>query len=215
MRLLVAGATGMIGSEVVAEARRRGSDVIAASRRPASGAGRRSLALDLAGSAPLPRIPSIDAVVLAVRPPAGHEGEIVAMTRRLLGALPASTRVLVVGGAGASQSPGDVSRLTLDDPSVVPERWRAVAAASVAQLRVCEEHPGLAWTYLAPPAVIDQAPRSGRYARGGAQMLIDEHGRSSIGVGDLATAVLDELERAEVSRRVTVLGWSAASPELT
>ncbi len=196
MRLTVIGATGMVGRRVTAEALARRHQVVAVSRTPA---------IDLPGGVATRAVDAHDrealgaalrgteAVVLSARPAPGAEGTLPGLTAVVLDAVAeAGTRLLVIGGAGPLRSPA--GGLLLDDPSYVAPPWRAIAAAGVAQLRLCRDHPSADWTYLSPPALLEPGRRTGTYRRGTGTVLTDPAGRSRISAEDLAVAVVDELE---------------------
>lgn len=220
MRITVIGATGMVGSRVTGEAAQRGHLVTAVSRGSSCGA-RGSLR----GHASLPSPGAVtavaadagdrnavrellagsDAVVLSVRAIPGEEEALPEVTATVLDtAVESGIRVVVVGGAGPLRSPGDANLLVVDDPDYVPEQWRAVAEASVAQLRTCEKYPATNWTYLSPPAILEPGTRTGTYRRGTDTLLTTSDGSSHISVEDFAVAVLDELENPSVGTRLTV-----------
>ena len=144
MRITVLGATGMAGTAVVNEALRRGHKVTAVSRRRRhqSGAHLTSCLLDVTdveGVAGL--LEDSDAAVVALRPPAGHESDLVRLTTAVLDAASRSrTPLLIIGGAAPLRSPGDPGTLAIDDPTIVPPAWRDVAQASLDQFRVCQAH---------------------------------------------------------------------------
>lgn len=213
MTIAVLGATGMVGSRVVAEAAARGHRVLALSRRPTGAHPHVTpIALDandphavhdaLAGSAAQT---AADAVVLTVRTFPVDEGFLLGTTRTVLdSAAKLGIRVLVVGGAGALRSPGDPHLLIADNPAYVPAPVRAVAAAGVAQLRTCQAHPDADWVYLSPPAELEPGERTARYRRG-TDTLLTTDGRSRISAEDLSVAVLDELEVPGAERHITVV----------
>ncbi|NBE53496.1 NAD(P)-dependent oxidoreductase [Streptomyces boluensis] len=212
MNIAVIGATGMVGSRLVAEAVTRGHQVVAASRRPQQtpAPGIIPTAVDLAdeqhGAAALDAaLAKSDAVLLTVRPAAGQEDSIAPSTSAVLdAAAKAGIRVLVVGGAGPLKSPRRPGLLVIDDPDHVPAQWRAIAGASTAQLRTCKEHPYGNWTYLSPPSLLEPGTRTGTYRRGTTTLLTAPDGTSRISVEDLAVAALDELEHPEGERHFTV-----------
>lgn len=212
MRITVIGATGMVGSRVTAEAVRRGHPVNAMSRRATARplpVGVAALVGDLASARDLEAaFTDADAVVVTVRPALDDEAAVARTMRRVLDAAAARRiRVLVVGGAGPLRVPGHPGRRVIDDPAYVPEAWRAVAAASVAQLRACEGHVGADWTYLSPPAALEPGERTGAYRRGTDTLLTDAAGASRISAEDLAVAVVDELEHRAGGPRLTVGSW--------
>ncbi|MFI2643826.1 NAD(P)-dependent oxidoreductase [Streptomyces sp. NPDC018610] len=218
MTIAVLGATGMVGSRVITEARARGHRALALSRKPASGdPGVTPLAVDardphavhtaLTGSAPHG---AADAVVLTVRTTPADRDFLVGATRTVLDAAARlGIRVLVVGGAGALRSPGDGGLLVADDPSYVPAEVRPVALAGVAQLDTCRGHAHTDWVFLCPPALLEPGERTGRYRRGTDTLLTAADGRSWISVEDLAVAVLDELEHPRGERVMTVVHEAA------
>jgi uncharacterized protein len=208
MKITVVGATGMVGSRVAVEAARRGHTVTAVSRGGQPGAlphGVAAVAADADDRDGMIRLlRGSDAVVGATRPAPGHEHMVTATTAALLDAAAATgTRILVVGGAGPLQVPGRPGRLVIDDPDYVPEEWRTIAAASVAQLEACRAHRA-DWVYLSPPAVLEPGRRTGRYRRGSSTLLTRADGTSRISVEDLAVAVLDEIEDPRAAGHVTV-----------
>ncbi|WIX98930.1 NAD(P)H-binding protein [Amycolatopsis mongoliensis] len=205
MKIAVVGAVGVVGSRVLTEAARRGHDLVAIVRTrrlevpgvtvvEADAGDPHRMAALFAGT---------DAVVAAARPAPGEEHTVAATTTALLDAAAAAgTRVLVVGGAAPLRVPG--GGLVLDDPRYVPARYRAIAAASAAQLEACRAHPAADWVYLSPPAVLEPGVRTGVYRRGTTTLLARPDGTSGISAEDLAAAVLDELEDAGPDRHFTV-----------
>ncbi|GAA4479822.1 hypothetical protein GCM10023094_25460 [Rhodococcus olei] len=209
MKIAVFGATGMAGSAIVTEALTRGHVVTALSRRPDVEVDRDRLAvqaLDVADPDTLdPVLAEVDTAVLSIRLAPGDEQRLAPLTHGFLDAAARSgTRVLVVGGSAPLRSPDDPDRLVIDDPNRVPDGWRAVAQASLDQFRVCQDHPYGEWTYVSPPAVLEPGARAGRYRRGVTTLLTDDSGDSRITAGDLAIAVVDELESPGDDRHFTV-----------
>lgn len=209
MRIAVLGATGMAGAAVVDEALARGHTVLALSRtaREDPRAGVTSRPVDVSDADGLRGIlDAVDTAVWAVRPDAGREGE----ASRWIGGLLDSARdagipVVVVGGSAPLRSPGRAGRLVLDDPELVPEEWRAIAAASLAQFETCAAHLHRRWTYISPSAVFEPGPASRRHLRGTDTLLRASDGSSRTTSGDMARAVLDEIETPTGDRHLTVL----------
>ncbi|MBI0296247.1 NAD(P)H-binding protein [Streptomyces sp. PRKS01-29] len=208
MRIAVVGAAGMVGSRVVNEAVGRGHDLIAVFRKEPTAAPPPGV-LAVGGDANDPGhmgrlFAGTDAIVAATRPAPGHEDTAVRTTTALLtAAATARTRILVVGGAAPLRNPGHPDRLVLDSPEYVPERFRAIAAASAAQLDACRTHPA-DWVYLSPPALLEPGLRTGRYRRGTTTLLTTADGASRVSAEDLAVAVLDELENPGGEKHFTI-----------
>ncbi|MBD3007937.1 MULTISPECIES: NAD(P)-dependent oxidoreductase [unclassified Streptomyces] len=208
MKIAVVGAAGMVGSRVVSEAVSRGHDLVAVFRKEPTAAPPPGV-IAVAGDANDPGhmgrlLAGTDAIVAATRPAPGHEDSAVRTTAALLTAAEtARARILVVGGAAPLRHPGRPDRLVLDSPEYVPERFRALAAASAAQLDVCRAHSA-DWVYLSPPALLEPGDRTGTYRRGTTTLITAADGTSRVSAEDLAVAVLDELENPGEDRHFTV-----------
>ena len=209
MRIIVLGATGMAGTAVVNEALSRGHEVTAVSRRRRhrAGAGVTSYLLDVTDVESVAGLlKDSDAAVVALRPPAGHEGDLVRLTEAVLDAASRSrTPLLIIGGAAPLSSPSDPGTLAIDDPTIVPPAWKDVAQASLDQFRACQAHRYQGWVYLSPPAIFGPGDAAGSYRRGTTTLLRDAHGESRISPEDLALAVVDELERPGDQQHFTVV----------
>ncbi|WP_396450740.1 NAD(P)-dependent oxidoreductase [Actinomadura sp.] len=205
MKILLIGATGMIGSRIAAEARRRGHEVTGVTRSGAEGTARAE-ASDAAAVAALAA--GHDAAVLSVSPPRdGSEttGPLLAITRGVLDGLREAgvRRLIVVGGAGSLEvAPG----VRLVDTPEFPEIYKNEALAAAEQLGVIRAEAGdLDWTFISPAAVIQPGERTGVFRLGGDQLLTDGEGNSTISAEDYAVALVDELEKGNaVQRRITV-----------
>lgn len=215
MRISVFGATGMAGTPIVTEALNRGHTVTAWSRRLGDFRRHERLTagvIDLSAPAALGSVLAFaDAAVLTVRPAAGDAHQLAPWTSGFLDAAgKTGTRVLIVGGAAPLTSPNHPDLLIVDDPAYVPVGWRAVAQASVDQLRACQHHPYKNWIYLSPSAVFEPGPGAGYYERGTTRLLVNVDGVSRITPSDLAIAVIDELETPGCDSHFTVAQSSTA-----
>ena len=209
MKIAIVGATGAVGSRLTAEATNRGHRVTALARS-------RNREKSLPPQVPLCIVEADttdamvevfhghDVVLVATRPRSGQESGITNTTRSMLdAAASAGVRIVFVGGSAPLRTPDDPTRRVLDDPRYVQAAWRTIARASADQLAACEDHTAN-WTYLSPPALLQPGTRTGSYHRGTDQLLIDEHGTSSISMEDLAVAVLDEAETPHAARHFTI-----------
>jgi len=206
MRILVIGATGMIGSRVVAEAARRGHELTAASRSGSSVQGADHAAtLELGGTrAVCAGIEASDATVISV-PPDRHGGShepILKAHRDLIAARPRG-RFLVVGGAGSLEVDG--TRLK-DMPGFPPAYYKESDTFSTI-LDLYRASSGLDWTMLSPAPEIAPGERTGAYGLG-----LDIPVGDAISVEDFAVALVDELEKpAHAHARFTVASRAARS----
>jgi len=199
MKMTVLGATGMIGSRLVAEAARRGHSVIAVSRSGAAVSGASSaIAMDLGDTAKVvAAIDASDATVIAIAPDrAGGSHEPFLRAHRDLIASKPSGRLLVVGGAGALE----VGGVRLKDSPGFPAAYLAEATTLSTVLDLYRASKDLHWTILTPAPAIAPGERTGRYRVG-----TDSPAGDSISAEDFAVAIVDELEKpAHAGTRFTV-----------
>ncbi|MCG3143480.1 MAG: hypothetical protein HONDAALG_00828 [Gammaproteobacteria bacterium] len=199
MKIAILGATGMVGSRLVAEAVRRGHQVIAASRSggPAEGASS-AVAMEL-GDTPkvVALIDASDATVIAIPPDrTGGSHELFLQAHRDLIAARPSGRFLIVGGAGALE----VAGVPLKDSPGFPTAYLAEATTLATVLDLYRASKGLGWTMLAPAPAIAPGERTGRYRIG-----TDSPVGDSISAEDFVVAIVDELEEpAHGGTRFTV-----------
>jgi uncharacterized protein len=204
MRILLIGASGMIGSRVAAEARDRGHEVTGVARSGAAGT-EKADASDTAAIAALAA--GQDAVVFSIssgRDGSAAEGPLLAAGRAVFAAARQAgvRRLVVVGGAGSLEvAPG----VRLIDTPEFPEIYKNEALAHCTLLEVIRAEAGdLDWTYISPAAEIQPGERAGTYQRGVGRLLTDAEGRSEISAEDFAVGLVDELEKgAATDRHIT------------
>jgi uncharacterized protein len=202
MKVALIGATGMIGSRLLAELSQRGHEVTAIVRNPEK----------------VPALPKVTAKKGDVFDEPGltallkgHEAAISAVhfaqsdPKKLISAAKASgvKRYLVVGGAGSLEvAPG----VKLIDTPQFPAMYKAEAAAGGDFLELLRKEPTLDWTFLSPSAVIAPGERTGKFRLGGDQLLTHDKG-SNISAEDYAAAFVDELEKSAHSQRRFTVGY--------
>lgn len=204
MKTVVFGATGNVGQRVVAEALRRGHEVVGVVRDPdAVKSPDQRVRLVKGDATNADSVASVtrgaDAVVSAISPRPNARGlpapSLAANSRALIKGLKDSgvKRVLYVGGASSLEvAPGKA----LADMPDFPEAYREEAREGREALDVWRrEGKGLDWTYLSPAAEIGPGKRTGKYRTTDDQLLVDDNGKSYITFEDYAAAVLDELEQ--------------------
>ncbi|RZQ63057.1 NAD(P)-dependent oxidoreductase [Amycolatopsis suaedae] len=195
MRIAVYGATGMIGSRVVAEAKARGHEVTGISRSGGDGirrgdAGDAGFAKQVAGE--------VDVVVSAIGPSRTGAPRRDYLTQlRTLAETLGDARLLVIGGAG-SLLVGGTRLVDLPD---FPEEYKAealVAAEALDYVRGLGDE--VDWTFVSPAPLIQPGERTGRYTLG-----TDSPAGDSVSAEDFAVALLDEIEKpAHVRSRFTL-----------
>lgn len=196
MKIAVYGATGMIGSRVVAEALSRGHEVIGITR---SGGGLPEGVRAVKGSAGDAELaagvaPDADVVVSAIGPSrtGGDRREYLADLRTLAETL-GDARLIVVGGAGSLLVGGH--RL-VDDPEF-PDVYKAEALIGAEALEYVRGLGDTAdWTFFSPAPVIQPGERTGSY-----KTEADSPAGDTISAEDFAVAMLDEIEKPAYRRR--------------
>jgi uncharacterized protein len=208
MKVVLYGASGMIGSRILEELLSRGHQVTAVVRNPAkiTAAGPRVLKGDVTDAASVAQTArGADAAISAYAPPKGEEPAIAAAVLALLDGLAEAgvRRLIVVGGAGSLEAAPGVA---LVDAPGFPEAYRDIAMAHRDLLPILRES-NLDWTYLSPAAFIEPGERTGKFRLGATTLLVDEKGDSRISAEDYAVALVDELENPQHVRRQFTLAY--------
>lgn len=215
MKIALIGATGFVGTPLVAELLARGHDVTALVRDPSRLAARPQLsaqALDACDAqAVAAAVRGHDAVVSAFNPgwdaPNLYEDFLRGSDAIVHGTERAGVkRLLVVGGAGSLfVAPGVQLVDTPEFASHVPANVVPGARAARDALARLRGNATLDWTFLSPPALLAPGERTGRYRVGGEELPMAGEAPAGISVADLAVAIVDELESpGHVRARFTV-----------
>jgi len=209
MKVVLYGASGMIGSRILTELVSRGHQVTAVVRHPqkvAAAPGVTVMKGDVTEAGDVAQTAKgADAAVSAYAPPKGEESTLSASVLALLDGLPAAgvRRLIVVGGAGSLEvAPG----VALVDAPGFPEEYREIAMAHRDLLPIFREAT-LDWTYLSPAGTIQPGERTGKFRLGTSSLVVDEKGESRISAEDYAVALVDELENPQHSRRQFTLAY--------
>ena len=202
MNVVLFGASGMIGSRILAELTRRGHSVTAVVRNPQkiTTPGVTAILGDVTNRASVEEaVKGADAVISAYAPPHDAVGTLHAATQALIAGLNDAgvKRLLVVGGAGSLEvAPG----VQLVDAPNFPEAWKGIALAHRDVVPVLAASD-LDWSYLSPAAFIQPGERTGKFRLGGTRLIADDKGESRISAEDYAIVLVDELEQAKHLRR--------------
>ena len=206
MKLALIGASGYVGSALLAEAVRRELQVTAVVQHPekiAAQQGVSAVKVDVNDTQALAAVLlSHDAVISAFSGHAQSDVEDYYLTgfRSIMQAVKqaAVPRFLVVGGAGSLEvSPG----VQLVDTPQFPAQWKGTAEGARKALNLLREEASLDWVMLSPAAHLDPGARTGVFRIGGDQLLVDENGNSHISTADFAVAMFDELASPKHSRK--------------
>ena len=212
MRIALAGATGFIGSKILAEAVSRGHWVTALCRHPEKVAAHelvRAQGVDMTETSALTEaIRGHDVVVHAAAPPRDMEmapkiAAQTAITTSIIAAAKAAGigRICAVGGAGTLLIDGVRH---LDRPDFPPQFIGGATATAVVKELLHHQHD-VEWTVLSPSTMIAPGQRTGKFRFGLDDLLRMPDGSSQISVEDYAVAFVDEIENPRhTGRRFTV-----------
>lgn len=197
--IAVYGATGWLGSKIVAEAASRGHQVTALARHaePSSDGNVVTAMGDASDPAAVARIAAEHEVVVSAIGPSREPGgdhqqylDALAVLTDNLG----NSRLIVVGGAGSLVTPGGVR---LVDTPAFPDAYKRESLTGVQALVYLRELPdSVNWTYLSPAPEIAPGERTGRFT-----LSDDTPAGDKVSDADYAVALVDEIEQPAHSRR--------------
>jgi uncharacterized protein len=216
MRIVLYGATGMIGSRILTELLSRGHVVTAVVRDPSKLKAQNNVTIEKGDMLDADNIAKIakgaDVVISSYGPPSGPQGPDPAKAGQLSEAARAliagvrragAPRIIMVGGAGSLEiSPG----LQIVDAPTFPEAYKAVALAHRDAFYILRE-TDLNWTYFSPAMMIQPGERTGKFRLGKDALVSDDKGNSSISAEDYAVAVADEVEQGRHTKQRFTIGY--------
>jgi len=197
MNIVLAGATGNIGSRILDEALRRGHRVTGLTRDPAKLAARSGLQVKKANSAEVASFADVlkghDAAILSVK---WNENDV----HQVLDALRKAgvKRCLFVVGAGSLlRKDGRTHFDHMAEKGIQPPTSKPAALALAEVQKVTD----LDWTAISPPASIQPGERTGKFHLGLDDLIEDDEGQSLISREDFAVAIMDEIEKPKHIRQ--------------
>jgi putative NADH-flavin reductase len=209
MNVVVYGATGNSGSEIVKELVRRGHKVTGVARKVESLEGQPGVTAkrdDLSNvDAIAAVIKGADVVVSAYQPPADNTDALIDVTEREIEAVKKAgvPRLIVVGGAGQLEvAPG----VTLIKSGYLPAEYMPIAISHEKAAQVLKDSD-INWTYIAPAAYFVPGDRTGKYRTGTNNLVADEKNDSRISFADYAIALVDEIETPKHERQLFSVGY--------
>ena len=203
MRIALIGATGNVGTKILAEAVTRGHQVTGIARnigKLTAGDRVTPKQLDMADEQRLAEaFKGHDAAVVSVR----HNGNDVQHAFQAAKAAGVKRIVIVGGAASLEAAPG----VRLIDTPGFPEAIKVEARPAAEALDRIREEQELEWSFVSPSIVLAPGQRTGKFRLGGEQVLKDEKGDSRISQEDLAVAIIDELEKPRHIRKRFTVGY--------
>lgn len=215
MKVVVIGATGLIGKAVVAECVARGHQVVGIARHADSlpkADNFTALARDVNAEGLSAVLAGADAVVSAFNGGWDNPNLVADYNQGTANILQAAEQaqvpyLLVVGGAGCLEV---APNLQLVDTPDFPKEIYPAADAIRQWLVKLKANQVLNWAFLSPAAMFAVNPLRfegiGHYRVGGNQVLLDQQGQpADISVPDLAKAIADDIEKkAHLHQHFTV-----------
>jgi len=216
MRVVLYGATGMIGSRTLKELLSRGHTVTAVLRDPSKVPAQNNLTIvkgDLLDTDDVAKVTKgSDVVVCSYGPPAGPQGPfpdklhmLVDATKSLVAGVrrAGAPRIIMVGGAGSLEvAPG----LQIVDSPGFPDAYKGIAIAHRDAMHVLAASD-LNWTYFSPAMMIQPGERTGKFRLGKDALISDEKGNSSISAEDYSIALVDEVEQGRHTKQRFTIGY--------
>ena len=215
MNLVIIGASGYVGSAVLAEALERRHLVTAIVRNPDRlpvHPGLTALAGDVYNvAATTIQLMHHDALISAFFIGKNENIENICQVnidgyKAIIAATKAAglRRILIVGGAGSLEvAPG----VQLVDTPQFPQDIKPKALAAREVLQLIRHELDLEWSYVSPSPILKPGEKTGQFRVGGDQVLMNGQGPASITVGDLAVAILDEIEQSHYMRKRFTVGY--------
>jgi len=214
-KILIYGATGKVGSQVVNEALNRGHIVTAVSRDPSRITESHKHLLAAKGDVLDPEsvaglVAGQDVVIVSVRGVVGKSRdpkdavayravEHVVQALRELGE--GAPRLIHVGGSGSLEVEPGVLYADKLPMIFIPRKLQTEIEAQVLVLEYLREVTDVDWTYATPPKNFTNGKRTGIFRTGGDQLLKSPIGRSRISRADFAVALIDEVENPKHIRQ--------------
>ncbi len=209
MNVLVYGATGNSGSEIVKELVSRGHTVTGVARHVEKLKDQPGVTAKTDDLSNVDAIASIikgaDVVVSAYQPPADNTDALIEVTKRQIEAVRKAgvPRLIVVGGAGQLEiAPG----VSLIKSGHLPKEYMPIAISHEKAAEVLK-NSDINWTYIAPAAFFLPAERTGKYRTGTNNLVTDAKGESKISFADYAIAAADEIEKPKHERQLFSVGY--------
>jgi putative NADH-flavin reductase len=213
MKIALVGATGFVGSAVLAEAVSRGHEVTAIARHPEKVAalpGATAVRADVLNDADLAaKLHGHDVVIATYNPGwtnpnirSEHLGgsQAITIATREAGV----PRLLMVGGAGTSQTAPGVHIVDSED---FPAAYKEGALGAKEAAYWIEGETIVDWVFVLPAVLLVPGDRTGKYRTGGPGPVTNDKGESTISVADLAVALVDEAESPRQHRKRITVGY--------
>jgi putative NADH-flavin reductase len=217
MKIALIGASGFVGSHILAELVSRGHQVTTITRHPEKITIDSTLVKNVKGDvSDIDQLAAVlkgnDVVISSYNPGWTNPNiyqDFLDGAQAIQKAVKASgvNRLIVIGGAGSLfVAPG----VQLVDTPQFPAEWKPGALAARDYYNIIQKEQDLDWTFLSPAIEMHQGTagtRKGVYRTGKDNPVFDENGRSVISVEDLSIAIVDEAEKGTHKKERFTVAW--------
>ncbi|SHJ18077.1 NAD(P)-dependent oxidoreductase [Propionispora hippei] len=213
MKIALIGATGFVGSQLVGEALSRGHQVTAISRDTSKLTCQDEklfpLALDINDTGALTALFKQQDVVISAFNSGWKNPNLYEDYKKGYASILAAAknsrvkRILIVGGAASLILPSGEKVYDVH----IPEDFKTAVRGPLELLEELRQERELNWTFISPAPNLTAGDKTGHFRLGKDNPVTDEKGESRISVGDLAVAILDEIEAPQFIRQRFTAGY--------
>jgi putative NADH-flavin reductase len=218
MKVALIGASGFVGSRILAEALQRGHQVTAIVRNPEKIQPDKNLNTKKADVLNVEELSKLlaghDVVISAFNPARGVAGAHVYDLhvqghKSILAAAKKSgvKRFLGVGGAASLKTPEGIELIDSPQFPAAYEQFKPGIRGTRELYYLLKQEPALDWVFIAPSVVIAPGERTGKFRVGRDHVLYNDKGESKISLEDYAVALVDEMERPQHHNERITIGY--------
>jgi uncharacterized protein len=218
MNVALIGASGFVGSKILAEALERGHQVTAIVRNPEKIQSHKNLNTKKADVLRVDELAKLlaghDVIVSAFNPARGVAGAHVYDLhvqghKAILAAANKSgvKRFLGVGGAASLKTPEGIELIDSPQFPAAYEQFKPGIRGTRELYYLLKQEPSLDWVFIAPSVVIAPGERTGKFRIGKDHVLYNDKGESKISLEDYAAALVDEMERPQHHNERITIGY--------
>lgn len=211
-KIALIGASGYVGSAVLAEAAKRGHQVTALVRHPEKikqDSYIQAVKADVLQTDALASLLIGHDIVIAAYSPGSQEPDLRNVHIKGSQSITKATkqagikRLIMVGGAGNLL----INGVQLVDTADFPPEYKEGALGARQAYEDLKTETALDWSFVSPAIELVPGAAKGNFRLGKDQPVFDDNGQSSITVGDLAIAILDEAEQNQHIRQRFTAGY--------
>jgi len=218
MKVALIGASGFVGSKILAEALQRGHQVTAIVRNPEKIQPDKNLNTKKADVLNVDELSRLlaghDVIISAFNPARGVAGAHVYDLhvqghKAILAAANKSgvKRFLGVGGAASLKTPEGIELIDSPQFPAAYEQFKPGIRGTRELYYLLKQEPALDWVFIAPSVVIAPGERTGKFRIGKDHVLYNDKGESKISLEDYAVALVDEMERPQHHNERITIGY--------